>query len=348
MIIRRIDIKELSPNGTVFQSSYWAIVKQQSGWDSFAFSIKIGKNEFTLLVLVKKLAPLVSLAYIPFGPPLATLHIKQAESLLENVAITLRRYLPFSVFTLRYDLPFEEIDEQGVSAFHRKRLMSCEMSVQPEATVRIPLQWGYLAVVAGYRERARRALRKASTAFFIRQYEGDTTQFDAWYEVYLETARRDGFSVRSKAYLYSLLNLGEDPSSQVKCTLLLAYQEETIVGGIIVLFNSYEAIYLFGASLRFEGLSCSYPLQDHAIKLACESGCAFYDFYGIAGPNGRGSHLAGLEIFKRSFGGQTYFRAPSTDYIYRRLPWAMYTALEKIRYKKNRNFKSLEEVPPNS
>ncbi|MBJ2356924.1 peptidoglycan bridge formation glycyltransferase FemA/FemB family protein, partial [Sphaerochaeta sp. S2] len=83
MRIQRIATSELSPSSTVFQSSYWAEVKQRSGWKSFAFSVEMESSTFTLLVLVKRMAPFCSLAYIPFGPPLSSLKLSQVGVFLE-------------------------------------------------------------------------------------------------------------------------------------------------------------------------------------------------------------------------------------------------------------------------
>ncbi|MDD4300841.1 MAG: peptidoglycan bridge formation glycyltransferase FemA/FemB family protein [Sphaerochaeta sp.] len=347
MRIQRIATSELSPSSTVFQSSYWAEVKQRSGWKSFAFSVEMESSTFTLLVLVKRMAPFCSLAYIPFGPPLSSLKLSQVGVFLEDLAKQIRKLLPKGVFALRYDLPFEEVNDQNVMTFRTRRLRTLEQSVQPEGTVRIDLRWGYHAVTLGYRERAKRALRKAEQAFQVRVHEGDEASFLAWYDVYLETARRDGFSPRSKKYLRSLMMLSPD-ESMFTSQLLLAYEGKKIVGGIVVLFSPSEAIYLYGASLRFDGISCSYLLQDFAIRMACERKCGIYDLYGIPGPKGRASHLAGLEIFKRSFGGQPYYRSPSTDYLYNRLTWHCYMFFETIRFRSRRSIKSQAEALPSS
>ncbi|MGE4453910.1 MAG: lipid II:glycine glycyltransferase FemX [Sphaerochaeta sp.] len=351
MQIQQITPKELSLDGSVFQTQFWAEVKQRSQWKPYAFFIQKDGVRFSLLVLVKRFAPLFSLAYIPFGPPIAKLQLSQISVFLEDLAKQLQNFLPKGVFALRYDLPFEEVNDQNVMTFESKHLRTLEQSVQPEGTVRINLQWGYHAVSLGYRERAKRALRKAVQAFQVKVYEeGDEPSFSAWYEVYLETARRDEFSPRSKQYLRSFLQTDELVTNELSCKLLLATEGKRIVGGIMVLFSPYEAIYLYGASLRFDGLSCSYLLQDYAIKMACERSCSFYDLYGIPGPKGRATHLAGLEIFKRSFGGQSYYRSPSTDYLYHRLSWYAYTMFETMRFRssRRRGVKSRGEVPPSS
>ncbi|MGE4584061.1 MAG: lipid II:glycine glycyltransferase FemX [Sphaerochaeta sp.] len=348
MVVRLIDYKQFPCTTSVLQSSFWAAVKHGTGWMPYAFSVEDESYSFSLLVLVKQVLPLMSLAYVPFAPPLDVLDRVVVHELLRSLSKQLKKLLPHGVFALRFDLPFDGPNEENVLVVSGPRLHACRESVQPEGTVRIDLRAGYAAVTEAYRERAKRALRKAGQAFEVGLYGGDDPAFKRWYDVYLETAKRDGFSPRSAKYLKALLNLDGKVHADVACKLLLATQKRKIVGGIIVVFGPSEALYLYGASLRFDGLSCAHLLQDYAIRMACERSCAFYDLYGISGPSGRGAHLAGLEIFKLSFGGQCYYRTPSTDYVYALLPWRFYTLLEHMRYRMNRQLKSQEGVPPNS
>ncbi len=344
MVVRSIDYKKFVCTGSVMQSSYWAAVKHGTGWKPYAFEVEDDQRRFSVLVLVKQVLPLWQLAYIPFGPPLSS----QVGEFLRQLAKELRKKLPSSVFALRYDLPFDEVNDQNVMVINAPRFRTCKESVQPEGTVRIDLHWGYHAVTLGYRDRAKRALRKASQTFEAGLWSGDDASFKRWYEIYLETAKRDGFSPRSAKYLKALLTLDGKVAGDVECKLLLATEKRKIVGGIIVLFSKTETVYLYGASMRFDSLSCSHVLQDYAIRMACEKGCAIYDLYGISGPKGRGSHLAGLEVFKLSFGGQAYYRSPSTDYVYSFIPWKIYAITEYIRYRLKRRIKPQEGVQPNS
>lgn len=345
MVVRSIDYKKFVCTGSVMQSSFWAAVKHGIGWKPFAFEIEDGTRVFSVLVLVKQVLPLLQIAYIPFGPPLSS----QVGELLKQLAKALRKNLPASVFALRFDLPFDEVNDQNVMMINAQRFRTCRESVQPEGTVRIDLHWGYHAVTLGYRDRAKRALRKASQVFEVGLWgSSDSASFKKWYDIYLETAKRDGFSARSAKYLKALLALDGKVAGDVECKLLLATEKRKIVGGIIVLFSRTEAVYLYGASLRFDSLSCSHVLQDYAIKMACDRSCAVYDLYGISGPKGRGSHLAGLEVFKLSFGGQAYYRTPSTDYIYAFVPWKIYTISEYVRYRFKRRIKPQEGAQPSS
>ncbi|MDT4762887.1 lipid II:glycine glycyltransferase FemX [Sphaerochaeta sp. PS] len=348
MVLVPLDYKKIPSTGSPFQSSYWAAVKHGSGWKPYAFSIELDGWVSSILVLVKPLLPLSSLAYVPFGPDVFNNPLPTVSEFLTLLSKELKKALPKGVFSIRYDLPWDEVDDPNVMWLSCGRFRPTKESVQPDGTVRISLEWGYHAVTLGYRDRAKRALRKSSSMYKVEVWDGGVPSFKRWYETYLETARRDGFSPRSEKYLKALLALDGKVYGDVRCKLVLARDNKVIVGGLILLLTSKEAVYLYGSTLRQDATSCAYVLQDFAIRLACEHGCTIYDLHGIPGPKGRGQHLAGLELFKLSFGGQSYYRSPTTDYVLHFLQWKLYTVTEYFRYRMIRKNKPQEGVLPSS
>ncbi|WP_320130400.1 peptidoglycan bridge formation glycyltransferase FemA/FemB family protein [uncultured Sphaerochaeta sp.] len=346
--LKRIDYKKFPCTFSPFQSSFWGAVKHASGWNAHAFLLDVGSWHSQVLVLVRQLAPFCSLAYIPFGPDVFNCPTLGVSQLIKELSKQLKKQLPWTVFSIRYDLPWDEVNDPNVMKLEGKRFHTSKESVQPDGTVRVDLHWGYEAVTCGYRDRAKRAIRKSSQFVDVCLWDGDVKEFKRWYNVYLETARRDGFSARTSKYLKALLALDSKVAGDVKCKLILAKHEGVIIGGCIVLMSSFEAVYLFGASLRQDNFTCSHAMQDFAIRLACENGCTYYDFFGIPGPMGRGMHLKGLELFKLSFGGQPYYRTPTTDYVTNFLVWKIYSISENARYRLKRHAWSQEGCLPSS
>lgn len=337
-----MDYKKMPSMSSPLQSSYWAAVKHGSGWKPYAFTIEMEGWTSFVLVLVKRLFLFSSIAYIPFGPDVFHNPLHSVSEFLVSFSKELKRALPRSVFAIRYDLPWDEVNDPNVMHLTSGRFHTAKESVQPDGTVRIALQWGFHAVTLGYRDRAKRALRKSISLYDVALWEGDTPSFKRWYDTYLETARRDGFTPRSEKYLRALLSLDGKVHGDVACKLILAREGKTIIGGLMLLMNSVDAIYLYGSTLRQDGISCSYVLQDFALRMACKNGCQFYDMHGIPGPKGRGEHLASLELFKLSFGGQSYYRTPTTDYVLHYFRWKTYTVMERFRYRMKRKTKPQE------
>jgi lipid II:glycine glycyltransferase (peptidoglycan interpeptide bridge formation enzyme) len=372
--VSRISCSQLEAADNPFQSSFWAAVKQHSEWEPVAVRIRVvgpepglgavQVHESTLLILLRRIALSLVVAYIPFGPRLAGVPMPVAAYLRE-LSKALQPLLPRLTICLRYDLPWREDDSEHFELFSGHGLHVCKESVQPEGTAWIMLGDGYGTVKSAYRERAVRNIRKTQAlGVSVREWGGNEEEFKAWYAVYQETAKRDGFAARPAEYLRRFLDyrthqvpdpsirFGQrregarfsnmvvaeqvSPGNEVVCRLYLAYLGNRLLGGTIVMESKNVAVYLFGSSLRVEGISCSYLLQDHTIKSSWEHGCSLYDLYGISGPGERGAHLEGLRLFKRSFGGVVRYRHPSIDYPYRYMMWFFYAKIELMRFKAKR------------
>ncbi len=309
--LEKIRLEQLESSLNPLQSEQWANLKVENGWTPFPFRIRIGEEETTLLVLVKRLIFNYSIAYIPYGPPEGFYH--------DELSPKLRLYLPKGVVFVRYDLPFGNTQKPN-------NVKILKESVQPEGSVILNLSGGYAEVVSHYRQRARRHLKRGPLK--IAKYGGKEETFEKWYRLYRETARREGFSPRSKAYINQFLNSGGE--------LYCAYHKSEMVGGIVVLLSYPHALYLFGTSKGVAKISPAYLLQDYVIRELCERDFKSYDLHGISGDEGRGSHLAGLDQFKLSFGGEKVTRHPSFDYPYKKLPYLLYAALERWRMRRHR------------
>ena len=356
---------ELDSTSNPFQSSFWAAIKQASGWNPHVFRITIdSENESPIwttvtLVMSRRLVLGKVITYVPFGPDLQGMELPLAV-FLRDVAREMRRFLPRGTICIRFDLPWYLPEVEDLPELCGRSFRTCGESIQPEGTTRLDLSQGYEQARMQYRERARRNIRKAeSKGVVVSQWDGSDEEFKQWYAVYQETARRDGFAARSEDYLRRFLSYASDakpdpymhfgqrknsagqksyllePEAQIlegiSCHLYLAYVENRLAGGTMVMESKNLAVYLFGASLRFDGCSFSYLLQDYAIRKSCEHNRAVYDFYGISGPKNRGSHLDGLRLFKRSFGGYNCFRQPSTDFVYKPFSWFFYALFENLR-----------------
>jgi len=335
MDISSIDIERLPTDGHPFQSPSWAYVKKINGWKAAAFHLECAKEGLSenLLVLTKPVGLIFYIAYIPFcSDSIRELSLK--EEFFYQLSRSLRRLLPSHLLFIRYDFPFFYTDENMIPTMKGLHIKECSDSVQPEATSIIDLSLGYDSVRSSYRQRARRALsRIAHSDISIIEYDNDRKKFDSWYELYRETARRDGFSTRSKEYISYLVHA---PEMSDFTTLLLAFHKGVLVGGIITISSERTSVYLLGASKRIRGISPSYLLQDYSIKAACDKGSRFYDLHGVSGPFDKGEHLQSLTLFKKGFGGNIYYRQPSTDYICDSILYALYSIIERIRYRMNR------------
>lgn len=342
MEIKRIAAESFTSLTHPFQSVLWSEAKRENSWRSDFFSVsEEGLPEFKLLVLTRSFFHgLIRFSYIPMSPPLALVNIPGA---VNRLARGLVPFLPKNVFCLRFDFPFDynnllgwkDSSETELEQFYREfsrreGLFLLDHSIQPQGTV-----FNDLNTEFSYRTRARRFLKKNAGNVRLSFWENDVQVFENWYGIYLETARRDGFTPRSSSYIKRLLDL--DSTGNTYCRLMLAEVDSVLCGGIVVIGNADVETYLFGGARRSQEFNVSYCLQDFALKEAVRRGVKFYDFYGAHGTGIRDSHLNSLTQFKLAFGGRLVYRIPSCDYVSRRFIWKLYHTLESRRLKNSRD-----------
>ena len=298
-----------------FQSAFWATLKARNGWRGLAFAVESSEGSGKVLVLLRRFAPLFSIAYAPFA--LGFLRKPEAWSAF---AKALKAHLPPDCLLLRLDVDWGM--NAAAPSFH-----PCQASVQPTGTVRLDL-----TADLDFKDRVKRNLRKEE-GVVVRLWDGDEEAFHQWYISYVHTALRDHFSTRSEDYLRSIFSIAD---KSVRPLLYLAYSDGEISGGILNLRTESEEVYLFGSSVKHtSGVSCGYALQAHAIMEAKAAGVAVYDLFGIEG-EGDGEHLASLTTFKTGFGGERVYRSGTMDYIYRPFMGRIFRVIDNLRFRQAR------------
>jgi len=159
------------------------------------------------------------------------------------------------------------------------------------------------------------------------------SEFGRFYEILVETARRDGFQIHSRKFYEDFLTvLGG------RAILYTATLGDEVLGGILVTHFGNRATYYFGASSNAHREAMApYALQWQAICAAKEAGMQFYDFLGIApdgadGAAGDGKRhaLSGVTQFKTRFGGKRVKFCGPRVFVFRRVWWLLYRLAKAI------------------
>jgi len=310
------------------QTPFWARQKEAFGWKAEAVKWRQGEERGTLLVLIKKLPLGLGFAYIPAAPSLE-LGTEDREAFLDALSRELRGILPLGCFFIRYDMPDFSVGEDTLPDFS-ELLKKAPMDIQPPDTVVLNLKDGYEALLPRMHKKTRYNIR-LSEKKAVRVEAAGVEKLTDWYELNRITTLRDKIALRPYGYYERLFKeLKAEPEARL--TLYLAYHEEDLLAGIIVLFNKKEAIYLYGASSNVKrNFMPAYALQARAIQDAVEAGCEEYDLYGCP-PSADPDHpMAGLYRFKTGFGGELRHRSGAWDYSYSKLFYTLYTLLEAGR-----------------
>jgi len=313
------------------QSAMWGRFKARFGWEAKAFAVDwADAGARPLLTLTRRIAPGVTMAYIPWGPELPAA-FSSDPSLCSNAAAelarALRSLLPHVTF-IRFDFPWFIPDADIVHCSLLTAHFSCAAAdIQPPDTVLVDLTPPPEDMLAAMKPKWRYNIglaEKRGVAVTQRGEQG----IDAFYCLLAETAERDGIAIHSIDYYQALFK--ECPNLR----LYTAEHESDILAAIVVLFRGKQATYLYGASANVKrNLMAPYALQWKAMQDAKSSGCAAYDLFGIP-PNEDPDHpMAGLYLFKTGFGGAIIHRPGSWDYPCKPVWYALFSSAERLRKK---------------
>jgi lipid II:glycine glycyltransferase (peptidoglycan interpeptide bridge formation enzyme) len=312
------------------QSPFWANFKGDFGWTPLSFMYTWQQHSGYFLVLVRRIAKIFSLAYVAF-PSFDHMESEQRQLFLQACSQELQGFLPTSTLFVRWDLSWQ--NTYMTAPFHK-----AVMDIQPPDTTVLDLHSSIDQLLANMHKKTRYNIGLAQKKD-VHVYQAPLDDLPRWYQLYQETAQRDGIAIHSLTYYQKFINIARNTPHGPEVRLYLAKHEDDIIAGIITLFYGSYATYVYGASGALKrNLMPNYALQWHAIVDAKAYGCQYYDFFGIPPSDDPQHPMAGLYQFKMGFGGTAIHRTGCYDYAYSKLFYRLYTWAERYRkYKKDRN-----------
>jgi len=193
--------------------------------------------------------------------------------------------------------------------------------IQPGRTRVIDLRADEAALWSDLRKKWRQYVNKAR-ANAVRVVDADGDRLDDFYRIYVETAERAGFTIRTAAS-YRLvwdafrpagqarLLFAEGPDGEPLATLFLVRCGDRVV-------EPYGGMTGLGADLR-----ANYLLKWEAIRSSREAGAAVYDLWGLAHP--------GIAHFKTGFGGREVVYVGAYDLAIDPLGRRLFVVGERVR-----------------
>lgn len=339
----KIDVKpknihKLFPTDILFQTSYWGHVKHRLGYKpaAFDFSSSIGQKG-DLLVLVKPLDQNHAAAYVPQGPESGP-DPEKYGLFLEALSQALIKHMDSNVVFIRYDLPWESpdaaesVDGQPWPGHPPQRLRELRMNIGTstwnlrksdfDLTVAdaliVDLARTEEEILSAMKPKTRYNIRLAQRKG-IRVFNASAEMLPTFYDLYQQTARRNGFNPGSYHHFSALFStLSHHPGSS-EILFLLAAIDRDILAGAIIAVSGRRALYLFGASSnKHRNLMGSYAVHWEGMKSARKKGCLTYDMGSVSPFPDPGHPFYGMHRFKTGFGGKIVHRNGSWDYPFKR------------------------------
>jgi len=313
------DSKLLSiENPHFLQTEEWAEIKAPIGWtaDRREWKDEDGRLAAAAQLLVRsvrplKIGPRISIGYIPRGPLLDW----------EDDNLRLRVMRDIETWSREKKLVFLKIDPEfelgrgipGSSSDspHDAGMQVCEElksrgwrysreQIQFQNTVILELEGTEEDWLASMKQKTRYNLRLAQKNG-VKVRPAILEELPLLYQMYAETAQRDGFIIRPEAYY---LEVWQKYIQAGMAEALVAEVDEKIIAGLVYFFMGKRAWYVYGmsTSLHREKMP-NYLLQWEAMRAAKSRGCLVYDLWGAPQVFTKEDSMYGVFRFKEGLGG---------------------------------------------
>jgi lipid II:glycine glycyltransferase (peptidoglycan interpeptide bridge formation enzyme) len=280
---------EAAPTGAYPQLTAWAEVKAHNGWEAQREVVdgSTGPLGAQLLTYRRRPVPL-GIGYAPRGPVGAVEDREAVAALTEKLRAVGRRA---HLVEVSLD-PEVGGDHPLVDALREAGWRPAE-NLQPDRSRVVDLTLSEDALWSAVRPKWRQYVSKARRTG-VTVEDASEEGLDAFYEVYVETARRAGFVVRAKR---AYADVYREFAARDRARLLVARLSDGSPAATLILLacgatvvEPYGGMTAAGAESR-----ANYLLKWEAIRSSRERGYRRYDMWGIA--------HAGIDHFKTGFGG---------------------------------------------
>ncbi len=322
----------LHPTDILFQTGYWGQVKNILGWESLAFDIEPWPKGHDVLALVTSIGANRAAAYVPHGPEFAP-EEEHYGLFLEALSEGMARYLGSRVIFIRYDLPWkspyaDEMVKKQWQAYPEPRIREmrmnfgtrhCNLRKAPTDMIAthsliVPLTGSPEDILGRMRPKTRYNIRLAERKGVCVRL-ASRNELPVFYELHLETARRNRFQPCQWKHLLALFDACGREHQETETVLLLATHRNDVLAGAVLALSHNGAVFLHGASSRIKRDHMGpYALHWGAMSYARSWNCRTYDM-GAVSPGDDPEHpFYGLFRFKKGFGGTIQHRSGTWDF----------------------------------
>lgn len=173
--------------------------------------------------------------------------------------------------------------------------------IQHQASMIVDIRGGDAAFMR-LKESTRRNVRSGERQGITVEASDASAAMDTFYSLLQETALREEFKIRSRAYYQDLLALFRERG---QVSIYLARHGDQLLAGAVMLFYGPRLIYLFGGTRTgAKELKPGYVLHWRAIQDAQQRGCTTYDMWGVPVHPEPGHPGYGYFVFKSRFNGE--------------------------------------------
>jgi lipid II:glycine glycyltransferase (peptidoglycan interpeptide bridge formation enzyme) len=282
-------------DASALQSWAWGSLKARYGWQATRYFFTDGHRPLAAAAVLRRGLPGgLALNYAPRGPILdGRLDVWPAfwQALRERLSAE-----NGTVFKL---------DPEWTSDAERAALVETgglpsRHPIQHQATMLVDISGGDAALMR-FKESTRRNIRSGARQGITVEASEASAAMDNFFELLQETAAREHFTIRSRAYYQDMLTLFRERG---QVAVYLARHQDRLLAGAVMLFFGRKLVYLYGGTRSdARDLKPGYLLHWRAIEDAQRRACTVYDMWGVPVRPEAGQRGYGYYVFKSRFNG---------------------------------------------
>ena len=326
------------PDAHILQTLQWAESKKQNGWEPLFFWSGTSRHNLDALVMVLRrqisfIGMKFTVLYAPKGPSLDWGNQQAVSQALDFLQALSRKQKAIFIkidpdVLLGTGIPGseeEQPNQNGLAIQQELKKRGWQFSqdqIQYRNTVLINLRQSEEELLAAMKQKTRYNIRLAAKkGVTIRQ--GNVEKLPELYNMYAQTAVRDGFVIRHEDYYLNTWRAFLDAGM---AKILVAEVEEQPISALILFHFNGTCRYMYGMSTeQFRDLMPNHLLQWEAIRLSKQLGCHTYDMWGAPDVFDESDSMWGVFRFKQGFNGITARHLGAWDYSPRPLLYKAYT-----------------------
>lgn len=218
---------------------------------------------------------------------------------------------------------------QNVKLFDSLGFQKAQMHLHAELTRQIDLTKPLDQLLSEMRKTTRYEVKKAQGLGIEIKTSQDPKDIDSFYDLQIETAKRQGFVAFSKDFLKKQFEIFAKEDMVILYTAFLGKQK---LAQAFIIFYGSEAAYHYGASTdegrKYPG---AYLIQWKVMEESEKRGIKRYNLWGVA-PEGQTDHrFHGVSVFKRGFGGADVEYLHARDFVTNRVGYTLNWGVETLR-----------------
>lgn len=318
---------EATRGGTYQQTSMWAEVKSLTGWRRIRIALsRDGAVSAGCQILVRRVARLGAVAYVPYGPLVSNGDTAALSAVLDVLQGLVKQE---RLLYLKLQPP---PGGGGMSdALTERRFVPSGLDTAPRFTVRVDLRRSPDAILGAMRARTRTYIRQAERRGVVVR-DGTRDELPVFCELVEATSRRQGFAPYPRSYYEQILHSFQDHAH-----LLVADYQGDILSSALLLGFGDTVNYKMGGWLGcHRDVRPNESLHWAGMQWARDRGYRYYDLEGIdravgeailVGRDSKDLPVPGITHFKLGLGGEVAEFPGSYDYVRQRvlrmgLQWA--------------------------